>query len=107
LRTFVEVVRRGVFTEASKVVFTTQSTVSKSVKQLEDEFGVRLLDRLGTRTTPTAAGEVVFRRAMEMLAIPALRFFKRMTISFRTSDHRLSGCVAPPSHPSPVHRAAP
>src|SRR5271170_2972465 len=69
LRAFVEVVRRGGFTEASKVVFTTQSTVSKSVKQLEDELNIKLLDRIGTKSTMTAAGEIVFRRAMQMLAV--------------------------------------
>ncbi len=69
LRAFVEVVRRGGFTEASRVIFTTQSTVSKSVKQLEGELGIRLLDRVGAKITMTGAGEIVFRRAVQMLAI--------------------------------------
>ena len=38
LRTFVEVVRQGGFSQAAKVVFTTQSTVSKAVKQLATEL---------------------------------------------------------------------
>ena len=45
LRAFVEVVRQGGFSQAAKVVFATQSTVSKAVRQLEDEIGVPLLDR--------------------------------------------------------------
>jgi len=49
LRAFVEVVRQGGFSQAAKVVFATQSTVSKAVKQLEDEIGVPLLDRIGHR----------------------------------------------------------
>jgi DNA-binding transcriptional LysR family regulator len=69
LRAFVEVVRQGGFTEAAKVVFTTQSTVSKSVKQLEEELGIKVLDRIGTKSTLTAAGEIVFRRAVQMLGI--------------------------------------
>lgn len=69
LRVFVEVVRRGGFTRASKAVFATQSTVSKSVKQLEEALGVRLLDRIGTKATLTTAGDIVFRRAMQMLAV--------------------------------------
>ena len=40
LRAFVEVVRQGGFSQAAKVVFATQSTVSKAVKQLEDELGL-------------------------------------------------------------------
>lgn len=68
LRAFVEVVRQGGFSQAAKVVFATQSTVSKAVKQLEDELGVSLLDRVGHRSTLTVAGEVVYRRAVQMLA---------------------------------------
>ncbi|MCB8880313.1 LysR family transcriptional regulator [Acidisoma cellulosilytica] len=68
LRAFVEVVRRGGFTEASKIVLTTQSAVSKSVKLLEEELDLKLLDRIGTKSALTAAGEIVFRRAVKMLA---------------------------------------
>ncbi|MEJ2478721.1 MAG: LysR family transcriptional regulator [Acidihalobacter sp.] len=67
LRAFVEVVRQGGFSQAAKKVFATQSTVSKAVKQLEDELGLRLLDRVGHKITQTAAGEIVFRRAQMML----------------------------------------
>lgn len=68
LRAFVEVVRQGGFSRAAKTVFATQSTVSKAVKQLEDEIGLPLLDRIGQRSSLTAAGEIVFRRASAMLA---------------------------------------
>ena len=68
LRAFVEVVKQGGFSQAAKVVFATQSTVSKAVKQLEDEVGVLLLDRVGHRSTLTAAGEIVYRRALRILA---------------------------------------
>lgn len=68
LRAFVEVVRQGGFSQAAKTVFATQSTVSKAVKQLEDEIGVPLLDRIGHRSVLTAAGEVVYRRGVKLLA---------------------------------------
>jgi DNA-binding transcriptional LysR family regulator len=88
LRAFVEVVRQGGFSQAAKVVFATQSTVSKAVKQLEDELGVPLLDRIGHRSTLTAAGDVVYRRALRMLAerddliaeLDELRGLKRGTL---------------------------
>ncbi|WFU39823.1 LysR family transcriptional regulator [Bradyrhizobium sp. CB82] len=67
LRAFVEVVRQGGFSKAGKVVFATQSTVSKAVRQLEDEIGVPLLDRIGHRSKLTAAGEIVYRRAIRIL----------------------------------------
>jgi DNA-binding transcriptional LysR family regulator len=68
LRAFVEVVRQGGFSQAGKVVFATQPTISKAVKQLEEELGLPLLDRMGHRSVPTAAGEIVYRRALAMLA---------------------------------------
>jgi DNA-binding transcriptional LysR family regulator len=68
LRAFVEVIRQGGFSQAAKVVFTTQSAVSKAVKQLEAEAGVPLIDRVGHRSSLTAAGEVVYRRALRLLA---------------------------------------
>ena len=68
IRTFVEVVRQGGFSQAAKVVFTTQSTVSKAVKQLETELGVALLDRKGHRSMLTPEGDVVYRRALKIIA---------------------------------------
>lgn len=68
LRAFVEVVRQGGFSQAARVVFATQSAVSKAVKQLEQELGVALLDRVGHRSLLTAAGEAVYRRGVKLLA---------------------------------------
>ncbi|MCK0197143.1 LysR family transcriptional regulator [Ancylobacter sp. 6x-1] len=68
LRAFVEVVRQGGFSQAAKAVFATQSTVSKAVRQLEDEIGAPLLDRIGHRSLLTPVGEVVYRRAVKLLA---------------------------------------
>ncbi|MDR3465202.1 MAG: LysR family transcriptional regulator [Xanthobacteraceae bacterium] len=88
LRAFVEVVRQGGFSQAAKTVFATQSTVSKAVKQLEDEIGVPLLDRIGHRSKLTAAGEIVYHRAVRMLTerndlvaeLDELRGLKRGTL---------------------------
>jgi len=66
LRAFAEVVRQGGFSAAAQTLFSTQSTVSKAVKQLEDEIGLPLYDRV--RMAPTAAGEIVLRRARAILA---------------------------------------
>lgn len=68
LRTFVEVVRQGGFSQAAEVVSLTQSTVSKAVKTLEDDLGTPLLSRIGHRSELTAAGAIVYRRALVLLA---------------------------------------
>lgn len=68
LRAFVEVVRRNGFSAASREIFASQPTVSKAVRQLEDELGLDLLHRLPQGVRPTEAGEVVLRHAQAMLA---------------------------------------
>ena len=68
LRAFVEVVRQGGFSQAAKTVFVTQSAISKAVRQLEDEVGIPLLERIGHHSRMTAAGEVVYARALRILA---------------------------------------
>jgi len=68
LHALVEVVRCGGFSAAARSLFTTQSNVSKAVRQLEDELGMVLLDRMGGHCQLTDAGQVVFRRARNMLA---------------------------------------
>lgn len=68
LRAFVEVVRQGGFSRAAQTIFATQSAVSKAIKQLEEEIGVPLLDRLGHKSRLTAAGEIVYVRALRILA---------------------------------------
>ncbi|WP_395664336.1 LysR family transcriptional regulator [Methylocella sp.] len=69
LRAFVETVRAGGFSAAAKTLNASQPTVSKAVKQLEDELGVVLIDRLGHRARPTSAGDILYRRALAMLAL--------------------------------------
>ncbi len=66
LRAFVEVLRRSGFSAAAETLHATQSTVSKAVKQLEDELGAPLIDR--ARMSPTPAGEIVLKRAGAILA---------------------------------------
>lgn len=68
LRALVEVARQGGFTKAAQVLFSTQSTVSKAVRQLEDELGEELFTRLSDGVRLTEAGELVYARAVVMLA---------------------------------------
>ncbi|MGE4424735.1 MAG: LysR family transcriptional regulator [Pseudodesulfovibrio sp.] len=68
IRMFVEVVRQQGFSRAAKVMFSTQSTISKAVRQLENELDAPLLDRNARGIVPTPSGEVVYRRGLRMLA---------------------------------------
>lgn len=69
LRSFVEVVRQGSFTQAAQRLHASQSAISKQVAQLEQSLQVQLLERSGPHVRLTAAGEVVLRRAEDMLRL--------------------------------------
>jgi DNA-binding transcriptional LysR family regulator len=68
LRYFIETARCASFTQAAEALHVTQSTISKMVRQLEDEIGTPLLNRDGRRLTLTDTGAVVFARGQEILA---------------------------------------
>ena len=59
LRYFVEVVRQQSFTRAAEKLFVTQPTISKMLKNLEDELNCTLLirDRYRTRGVRARAGD--------------------------------------------------
>ncbi len=68
LRYFVELVREQSFTRASEKLFVTQPTISKMIRNMEEELGQPLLSRVGRRFTLTDSGQVLFNRAQTILA---------------------------------------
>ena len=68
LRYFVETVRLSSFTQAAESLHLTQSTISKMVRQLEDEVGAQLLVRDGRKLSLTDTGRIVYQHGQEMLA---------------------------------------
>jgi DNA-binding transcriptional LysR family regulator len=56
LRAFDAVARHGSVRLAAAELFVTPAAVSQQVRQLEQRFGVRLIERVGRRAAPTAAG---------------------------------------------------
>ena len=69
LVTFMEVAKLGSFSRAGQKIFRSQSAVSAQIRQLEQEYGDRLLDRAGKDVTLTPAGRVLFAYAERMLHI--------------------------------------
>src|SRR5579862_8643672 len=66
LVTFLEVVKLGSFSRAGQKVFRSQSAVSAQIRQLEQEYGDKLLDRSGKIVRLTPAGRVLFSYAERM-----------------------------------------
>src|SRR5260370_17096745 len=67
LATFLEVAKLGSFSRAGQKVFRSQSAVSAQIRQLEQAYGDRLLDRTGKDVTLTPAGRVLFAYAERLL----------------------------------------
>jgi LysR family transcriptional regulator, cyn operon transcriptional activator len=59
LRYFAALAERLSFTQAAERVHVTQSTLSHQIKQLEDELGQRLFDRVGKKVVITESGELL------------------------------------------------
>jgi DNA-binding transcriptional LysR family regulator len=67
LRTFLEIVRLKSFSKAAQTCFRTQPAISAQVRQLEQELGAALFERLGTRIALTAAGRIFAEYAEQIL----------------------------------------
>jgi DNA-binding transcriptional LysR family regulator len=59
LRALEAVVRLGGFSAAAEELLLTQSAVSNQIKHLEDETGVRLVERIGKQAKATAEGQLL------------------------------------------------
>jgi len=68
LQAFIAVCETGNFTLAARRLKITQSAISQRIIALESDLSAELLDRKVRPTTPTPAGEVLYRRAHHLLA---------------------------------------
>jgi DNA-binding transcriptional LysR family regulator len=69
LQVFHAVARHLSFTRAAEALFMTQPAVTFQVKQLEEQYRVRLIERGHGRIALTPAGEMVFAYAGKILAL--------------------------------------
>ncbi|OKL44901.1 hydrogen peroxide-inducible genes activator [Pseudovibrio exalbescens] len=74
------------FSKAAQACHITQSTLSASIRQLEDILGCELVDRSGRTLVLTEAGETVLERACELL-----RDAEDLVNGTQTDDQPLNG----------------
>jgi len=67
LKAFCLVYELKSFSKAAAAKFMTQSAMSHLIKNLEDELGVKLLNRQGKSVLPTAAGKTFYSNAKKIL----------------------------------------
>jgi len=65
---FVQSVQAGSFSAAARILDTTPSAVSKRVAKLEDQLGVRLLQRTTRSLSLTTDGTAYYERVAQLLA---------------------------------------
>lgn len=61
------VVRYGGFAQAAEAIHKSQSTINHAVHKLQDRIGLRLLEVVGRRARLTEAGQLMLRRADQLL----------------------------------------
>jgi Transcriptional regulator len=68
MQLFTRIVERGSFAAAAADLGLARSTVTAAIKQLEDDIGVRLLERTTRHVTPTLDGRGFYERCLSILA---------------------------------------
>ena len=66
LTTFIQVAESGSFTRAAQQLGYSQPTISVQIRQLEEELGVRLFDRIGHTVRLTDKGHDALRHAQQI-----------------------------------------
>jgi DNA-binding transcriptional LysR family regulator len=74
LRVFVAVAEQLSFTRAAEVLHLTQQTVSKTIRELERELGVELLERTTREVRITEAGATLLESGAEVLRVADAAF---------------------------------
>ena len=78
LSTFLQVAKLQSFSKAAKVLGYSQAAVTIQIKQLEQELGAHLFDRIGKQTTLTHQGSVFYDHAASIM--------RDVNISIRTDS---------------------
>ena len=71
INTFIHVANQESFSKAAEALGYSQAAVTVQIKQLEEELGIHLFDRLGKKTVLTHHGEIFYRYAVTILGTVA------------------------------------
>ena len=69
IEAFVYVIRYRSFSRAADAIYLTQPTVSSHINSLENELGIKLIDRSGKDVEPTKAGRIFYDYANNLINI--------------------------------------
>lgn len=86
LKVFISVARNKSLTRASHELHMTQSTISKYIQELEQEYGVMLLNRTNNGVELTASGEMLLNHAHNIM-----QQYRSMNFDLHMMSHEHSG----------------
>src|SRR5512135_1923344 len=89
LKAFCLIVETKSFSKAAEAKFMTQSAMSHLIKNLEDDFGMKLLIRKGKNIVPTPAGRILYDHAQQILTQ-----YKRMENDLYASANKVKGLLS-------------
>ena len=69
LKYFIQVAREQSMTRASQILNVTQPTLSKQIKDLEEELGKKLFTRTNYSVKLTPQGELLYKRALDIVSL--------------------------------------
>lgn len=84
LEIFAAIAATGSFSKGAEAACITQSTASQHIAALEENCGVRLLDRTGRGVMTTEAGKILLAHARQV--IKALKETEQAILRFRQAD---------------------
>ena len=67
LKSFVEIARQKSFCRAAEKLGYTQAALTIQIKQLEQELGVKLFDRIGKQTLLNNSGQILYNFAIKAI----------------------------------------
>lgn len=88
LRAFAAIIEHGSFTRAAAHLGVTASTLSQTVRRVEERLGVRLLNRTTRSVAPTEAGQRLIRRLA-----PALQELEGAVLDAKQTAQRVAGVL--------------
>ncbi len=86
LKYFIEIAREQNITSAANRLHLSQPALSKQIQDLEDELGVKLLNRGKKKTTLTEDGMYLFKRALEIVSLT-----DKTISSFKSTNEEIVG----------------
>lgn len=87
LETFIQVIKLKSFSKAAEKLYLTQPTITSHIQNLENELGTVLLNRSGKCITPTGAGNLLYKYALNIVNMRNMAQFDLGVYKGRIQGH--------------------